>query len=186
MSLVLSQSAITNFAVAPQPFDDIEDMFHFRPHLALPPIPLPVAMVKRGAAIASALHSPTLAASFMKLALGFVNNRQTKVCRTPDRSLSSCVGSESDRQTKVCRTSPTARADEQKNYGLLPRPLNRPATFSTTQDSLDDSVPVPRTAGCCAAWAIRRRTSRPALVARATCHFFIRALSGDLVDRLFS
>ena len=92
MSLVLSQSAITNFAVAPQPFDDIEDMFHFRPHLALPPIPLPVAMVKRGAAIASALHSPTLAASFMKLALGFVNNRQTKVCRTiPPCRLSSKI-----------------------------------------------------------------------------------------------
>src|SRR6266849_2287014 len=45
LGLVLGQAAITNFAVAPQPFDDMEDMFHFRSHLALPPIPLPVAMV---------------------------------------------------------------------------------------------------------------------------------------------
>src|SRR6266852_3264656 len=73
LSLVLSQSAITNFAVAPQPFDDIKDMFHFRPHLALPPIPLPVPMVERGAAIASALHPPTLSAPFVKLPLRFVN-----------------------------------------------------------------------------------------------------------------
>ena len=56
MSLVLSQAAITNLAVAPEPFDDIEDMFDFRPHLALPPIPLPVPMVEGGAAIAAALE----------------------------------------------------------------------------------------------------------------------------------
>src|ERR1700738_3750241 len=58
LSLVLSQPAITNFAVAPQPFDDMEDMFHFRSHLALPPIPLPVTMVERSAAVAAALHQP--------------------------------------------------------------------------------------------------------------------------------
>ena len=73
MSLVLSQSAITNFAVAPQPFDDIKDMFHFRSYFALPPIPLSVAMVERGAAIAAALHPPTLSAPFVKLPLGLVN-----------------------------------------------------------------------------------------------------------------
>src|SRR6266550_9620133 len=69
LSLVLSQSAITNFAMAPQPFDDIKDMFHFRPHLALSSIPLPVAVVERSAAVASALHPPTLSAPFMKLPL---------------------------------------------------------------------------------------------------------------------
>src|SRR5207253_1790960 len=73
LSLVLSQSAITNFAVAPQPFDDIENMLHFRPHFALPPIPLPVTMVKRSAAVAAALHPPTLPAPFMELSLRLVN-----------------------------------------------------------------------------------------------------------------
>src|SRR5258708_28123311 len=39
LSLVLSQSAITNFALAPQPFYDLEDMFHFRSHFPLPLLP---------------------------------------------------------------------------------------------------------------------------------------------------
>src|SRR4029453_3669630 len=73
LGLVLGQSAITNFAMAPEPLDDMEDMFHFRSHLALSPIPLPVAMVERGAAIAAALHPPTLSAPFVKLPLGLVN-----------------------------------------------------------------------------------------------------------------
>src|ERR1700716_688157 len=73
LSLVLSQSAITNFAVAPQPFDDIEDMFHFRPHLALPPIPLPVAITKWSAAAAATLHTPLATTSVKGFLLRFIN-----------------------------------------------------------------------------------------------------------------
>src|SRR2546430_10099676 len=73
LSLVLSQSAITNFAVAPQPFDDIKDMFHFRPHLALPPIPLPVAITKWSAAAAATLHAPLATTSVKGFLLRFIN-----------------------------------------------------------------------------------------------------------------
>src|SRR5712664_1117579 len=73
LSLVLSQSAITNFAVAPQPFDDIEDMLHFRPHLALPSIPLPVAITKWSAAAAATLHPPLATPSVKGFLLRFIN-----------------------------------------------------------------------------------------------------------------
>src|SRR4029453_3923801 len=73
LGLVLGQSAITNFAMAPEPLDDMEDMFHFRSHLALSPIPLPVVMVERSPAMASALHPPTLSTPFVKLPLPFIN-----------------------------------------------------------------------------------------------------------------
>src|SRR5712691_4643817 len=73
LSLVLSQSAITNFAVAPQPFDDIEDMFHFRSHFALPPIPLPVTMVERRAAFTAALHPPLATTGVKGFLLRFIN-----------------------------------------------------------------------------------------------------------------
>src|SRR6266436_3971003 len=73
LSLVLNQAAITNFAVAPQPFDDIEDMFHFRSHFALPPIPLPVTMVERRAAVAAALHPPLATTGVKGFLLRFIN-----------------------------------------------------------------------------------------------------------------
>src|SRR4030095_10359399 len=81
LGLVLGQSAITNFAMAPEPLDDMEDMFHFRSHLALSPIPLPVAMVERSPAMASALHPPTLSTPFVKLPLPFINIGSVTITR---------------------------------------------------------------------------------------------------------
>ena len=51
----------------------MEDIFHFRSHPALPPIPLPVAVVKWSATVAAALHPPTLSAPFLNLPLRLVN-----------------------------------------------------------------------------------------------------------------
>src|SRR5712691_489310 len=73
LGLVLGQSAITNFAVTPEPFDDMKDMFHFRAHLALPPIPLPVAVAERGAASAPALHPPPATTGVKGFLLRFIN-----------------------------------------------------------------------------------------------------------------
>src|SRR5919109_4184107 len=59
MGLVLSQAAITNFAMTPEPLDDVKDMLHLRTHTALAPIPFTVALAQRSVPMAFALHAPT-------------------------------------------------------------------------------------------------------------------------------
>src|SRR5215813_5337368 len=67
MGFVLSETAITNFSMPPQSFNDMKDMFHLRTHTALPLIPLALPLAQRSVSMTSQLYPPVDAGRFILL-----------------------------------------------------------------------------------------------------------------------